>query len=80
MKNERHNTRSAFDRATISAINNLPVLERLEFAKNIIFDNGGDKHSIPQDAALITANEVLDGVIKELRSKPTPPRLKAPEP
>jgi hypothetical protein len=68
------------DIATINAMNDLPVIARLEFVRNIIFDRGGDKHSIPQDSALITAKEVLDGVIKALRNNPTLSRLNAPEP
>jgi len=56
------------DRTSIRAIvvrqNNRAIIDRLEVIKSIVFDNGGDKHSFPQDDALINANELLESVIK----------------
>jgi hypothetical protein len=56
--------------ATISAMDSLPVVARLEFVKNLIFDRGGSKDSAPQDPGLVIASEVLRGVIGVLRKHP----------
>ena len=65
---------------TISALNDLPIISRLEFAKNMIFDRGGDRHSIPQDPVLIVVNDVLADVIKVLDKHPQAAQLRTPAP
>jgi hypothetical protein len=62
------------------ATDDLPILSRVEFAKNLIFDHGGDRNNLPQDPILITAVEVLSGVIQVLRANPTAASLRSPEP
>ena len=50
-------------------------LARLEFAKNLIFDNGGDRCGEPRDPALIASTEILDQAIKILKKHPRAARL-----
>ena len=66
--------------ATISALNDLPLLSRLEFAKNLILERGGNRHSWPQDAVLVVANDVLADVIQILKRHPLAAQLRTPEP
>ncbi len=56
--------------ATVSALDSLPILARLEFVKNLIFDRGGDKHCHSKDLVLVAAATVLDGVITVLKKHP----------
>jgi hypothetical protein len=57
-------------KAIVNAMNGLPVLARLEFVKNIIFDRGGSRDSAPQDEALIVANDVLRDIIELVKKSP----------
>lgn len=61
------------------AIDDMPILERLRLAKNLVFDRDGDKGNIPsegpQDARSIMAVEILDGVIKILKQNPRAAKL-----
>lgn len=57
-------------KAVVNAMNGLPLLARLEFVKNIIFDRGGSRDSAPQDEALIVANDVLRDVIELVKKLP----------
>lgn len=66
--------------ATTRAMANMPVLARLEFVKYLIFNRGGDKHSAPHHPVMVTAHEVLDGVIKEIKTSPETACLRTPEP
>ena len=49
------------------AMDDLPILARVEFVKNIIFDRGGSRDSYPHDETLVIATDVLDGVVEILR-------------
>jgi len=54
----------------VNSMDDLPILSRLEFAKSLVFDKGGDKNSLPREASLVTAVRVLDGVIEALKKRP----------
>jgi hypothetical protein len=66
--------------AVVAAMNTLPILARLEFVKNIIFDRGGSRDSDPQEEMLIIATEVLEGVIDILKKNQTVAQLETPRP
>jgi hypothetical protein len=51
-------------------LNQLPMIERLENVKNMLFDDGGDKDSTPCDPSKAIAVEVLSEVIQELKRSP----------
>lgn len=49
----------------------LPITARLTFVKNMIMHHAeGDKDSVPLDARMVVAVEVLSNVIDELDKKP----------
>lgn len=56
--------------ATADALSSLPIAARLRFVENIISDQGGEKANYGQNPALVTANEVLRGVLKVIESNP----------
>jgi hypothetical protein len=58
----------------------LPIINRLEYVKNIIFSKGGDHASLPADPALVVAARVLDGVIEILQETPAAAELRKPNP
>jgi hypothetical protein len=62
------------------ALNDLPILSRLEFAKNLLMGNGGDRHSLPQVPGLVIAHEVITEVIAVLKKHPTAAQLRTPQP
>lgn len=66
--------------ATVSALRDLPILSRLEFAKNMILERGGDRHSWPQDPVLIVVNDVLAEAIEALKKNPLAAQLRTPAP
>jgi len=66
--------------ATIAALDDLPIISRLEFAKNLVFDNGGDRHRLPQDPVLIVVNDTLADVIEVLKKHPPAAQLRTPGP
>jgi len=66
--------------ATVDALNDLPILARLEFVKNVIFGSGGNKDGLPQNPVLILAHDVLSDIIEVLKKHPTAAGLRTPEP
>lgn len=66
--------------ATINALNNLPILARLEFVSNLLFDHGGSRESSPRNWLVVTATEVLDGAITVPKTQPQAAQLRKPEP
>jgi hypothetical protein len=58
-----------------SAFDDLPVVARLRFVKNLIFDHGGDKISVPKDSKLVLSVEILTSVIDDLEKGPVGSRL-----
>ena len=50
------------------AINDLPILARLEFAQNLLFSNGGCKDALEPNAVLILVHDVIGDVVKVLES------------
>jgi hypothetical protein len=66
--------------AVVRAMNDLPILARLEFVKNIIFDRGGSRGQDTQEEVLIIAADVLGGVIEDLKANHTVAQLRSPQP
>ena len=62
------------------ALNDLPILARLQFAANLILGNGGMKDTVDQVPALIVAHEVISDVIKVLEKHPLVAELHTPKP
>jgi hypothetical protein len=62
-----------------SALNDLPILARLEFAKNLLMGNGGDRHSLPQLPGLVIAHEVVTDVIRVLEKHTAAAQLRTPK-
>jgi hypothetical protein len=66
--------------ATISALNSLSILSRLQFVANLLFDNGGSRHSDPKDWNVVLATEVLGDVIRVINTHPKVAELRRPKP
>ena len=64
------NEEDATYQAIVRAMNGLTIIERLEFVKNVIFDRGGSKDHEGRDPVLVTAADVLRGVIGVLKKYP----------
>ena len=63
----------------IKAIDDLPILARLEFAQNLLFSHGGNKDSLEPNAALILAFDIIGDVIKVLDKHPRAAKLRTPQ-
>jgi hypothetical protein len=63
----------------VRAMKNVPIISQLEFAKNLLFDHGGDRGSAPQDPVAVAATEIIEGVIEVLRKHPRAARLRRPD-
>jgi hypothetical protein len=70
--------RRHFLERTSDSFHDLPILARVQFVKNLLLFNRGDKESNPQDPAMILATEVLTGVIEVLESRPRVAKLRGP--
>ncbi len=77
----------ALSEEVVAAVNDLPVLARLEFVRHLIFRRYGSTDHIPiggrsmqADAAMQGAVDILDGVIEVLKKRPRSARLDAPAP
>lgn len=70
------NKEADLSKSVVGAMDDLPILERLQFAKNLIFDKGGDGASVPQDPTLVVATEVITGVIQVLKAHPRAAKLR----
>jgi hypothetical protein len=67
--------------SVVHAMDDASILVRLEFAKNLVFDNGGDPNAMTStDPALVVADKILESVIEVLRGHPAAAQLKSPEP
>jgi hypothetical protein len=64
----------------IRALDDLPILARLQFARNLIHANGGDKHSLPQHSELVIVLGVIDDVIDVLEKRPPAAKLRTTAP
>jgi hypothetical protein len=71
---------SALSEAIIAAFDRLPILARLEFVRDLLLNNGGEKRSFPQDPRWVVAAEVVRGVIEILEKRPRAAKLNNPEP
>ena len=80
-----HDESSSQLSALIDAFDSLPIISRLEFVANILFDKFGSLDSEPvgsgepRDWNSVLASEVLKGAIRVLRSHPTAAQLRTPE-
>jgi len=61
------------------AMNDLPILARLEFAANLVFDVGGIKDANITVPELVVAHGVLSDVIKILEENPSAAQLRTPK-
>ena len=61
------------------ALDDLPILARLEFARNLVFGRGGDRNSDP-DPLLVIATDVLNDVIEVLKNNAAAANLRRPVP
>ncbi len=67
--------------ATINAINDIPIIARLQFAANLLFDRcGGDRHSEGANWNSVIATEVVYSVIRDLEKHPQAANLRSPQP
>jgi hypothetical protein len=62
------------------SVDDLPILARLEFAANLVFDNGGLKDDAGRIPGLVIAHEVITDVINVLAKHPSSAQLRTPEP
>jgi len=79
MANQEEQKLHKLEIATACAMSTLPVLARLKFVKSIILMRGGDRDDAQHDAALVTAGDILEGVIDVLKKHPKAARLRTPE-
>ena len=79
MNDEPETDQDKLAAAVSSAFDDLPILARLQFVRNIILDRGGSRGIDPQDFVLITAADVLTGAIKVLTKHPIAAQLSTPE-
>jgi len=68
----------------VTAVNDLPVLARLEVVRNVLFRRYGSTNytpigglSMPEDPTMQGAVDILDGVIEVLKKRPRTSRLGA---
>ena len=54
----------------VEAVDELPVMARLQFVKNLLLDHGGAKECVSKDSVLVLSVEVLAGAIAELDRRP----------
>jgi hypothetical protein len=64
----------------IDAFDRLPIRARLEFVRDLLLNNGGEKESDPSDSRLVIAAEVIKGVIEVLEKRPRTANLRHPTP
>jgi hypothetical protein len=60
----------------ISALDDLPIIARLEFARNLVCNRAGDEDDLSMDPALMVAGEVISDVIRVLRTAPRVAQLR----
>lgn len=62
------------------AMDDLPILARLKFVTNLLCDKGGEKDALmrPVDPTLVTAVEVLRGVVNVIETHPRFGSLSSP--
>jgi hypothetical protein len=60
------------------AFDDLPILARLEFISNVICTRAGESGNRSRDKALAVADQVLDEVIRVLRTVPNLDELRGP--
>lgn len=63
----------------INAINDLPILERLEIARNLLLRSGGSKDALEPNAVMVFVHDLIHDVIKVLDKHPRAAKLRTPE-
>lgn len=61
----------------VEAFWDLPIQFRLEFVKNLLLNNGGEKDSRPNNPNLVVAAEVVKEVIEVLKAHPKAAALRS---
>lgn len=61
----------------VEAFWDLPIQFRLEFVKNLLLNNGGEKGSHPNNPNLVVAAEVIKEVIEVLKAHPEAAALRS---
>ena len=67
-------------RTVRKSLDDLPILARLEFVANLVFDNGGLKDDAGRIPGLVIAHEVITDVINVLAKHPSAAQLRTPKP
>jgi hypothetical protein len=80
IEEQENRTNEQLTAAVVSAMNDLPILSRLEFAKNMVLENGGNRHNVGHDPVLVLVNDILADVIQVIKRHPVAAQLRAPEP
>jgi hypothetical protein len=62
------------------ALDQLPIVHRLEVAAMLILAHGGDKGSTPNSPPLVLAGQIVFDVIDVLKAHPKAAKLWKPEP
>ena len=62
------------------AIDDLPILARLEMARNLLLANGGSKDALELKPALVLVHDIICDVIKVLDKRPRVAKLRTPNP
>ncbi len=60
------------------ALIGLPILERLKFAKHLLFDRGGDKDEAGFDPHAVLLVQILDDVMEVLEEHPRIAKIRVP--
>jgi hypothetical protein len=61
----------------VRAVDDLPIISRLEMVGNILQANGGERHSTPQSQIMIVAFEILTQATEVIRKHPAAADLRA---
>jgi hypothetical protein len=63
-----------------SAMYDLPILARLEFARNLVESHGGTRDAVKMVPQLVVATEVLNDIIEVVKARPRIAKLAGPRP
>jgi hypothetical protein len=67
-------------REVARAIDDLPILARLEMARNLLVVNGGSKDALELKPALVLVHDIICDVIRVLDKRPRVAKLRTPNP
>jgi hypothetical protein len=66
----------ALIKAHAAAMDDLPIIERLRFVKNLVCDRRGETGDTETDAILRMVEGIVDGVIEVLKKNPRAAQLR----